>query len=52
MLILLGIARIAVHMAINSVFVEEGHSMEAQIKEVSNSGMCHPEPIIGSSSVV
>ena len=44
-----GMAKIAVQIAINSALVDDGHKIEAQPKDISSSGIYHPEPIIGSS---
>src|SRR5688500_17648478 len=47
-----GVARSAVHIAINSAFVEDSHVVEAHPKVILNAGIIHPDPMIGVSFVV
>ena len=47
-----GITRRAVHIAINSALVDDGHIVEAQLKVILSDGIIQLESIIGTPSEV
>ena len=47
-----GVTRRAVHIAINSALVDDGHIVEAQLKVILSDGIIQLESIIGTPSGV